>query len=83
MSGSHGLVFGPLLVYANNNGRAMDAILEKSDETHFANGQNIRDLRVSPDLRNNKCGRTGEPTEIPHRILPVQQSPCVTLDILN
>jgi hypothetical protein len=50
MSGSHGLAFGPLLVYADNNGGAMDAILENSDETHFANGQSIRDLRVSPQV---------------------------------
>jgi len=61
----------------------MDAILENSDETHFANGQSIRDLRVSPELRNNKCGWTGEPAEIPYRILSVQRSPCGTLDILN
>ncbi len=43
----------------------MDEILEKSDENRFANGQSLRDLRVSPELRNNRCGWTGEPAEIP------------------
>jgi hypothetical protein len=38
MSGSDVPVFGPFLVYADNNGWAMDEILENSDENHFANG---------------------------------------------
>jgi hypothetical protein len=38
MSGSDVPVFGPFLVYADNNGWAMDEILEDSDENHFANG---------------------------------------------